>query len=46
MFMENKTTQQSFSFSGILKQLSAAFESLFVSESAKDFRRWKNFLAS
>jgi hypothetical protein len=44
--MQNQTSQQHFSFSAFLKQLSAAFESLFVSDSTKEFKRWKNFLAS
>jgi len=44
--MQNQTTNQNFSFTTLLKQLSIALENLFVSESAKDFRRWKNFLAS
>jgi hypothetical protein len=44
--MENTTTQQNLSFASLLKYLSATFENLFVSESTREFRRWKNFIAS
>jgi hypothetical protein len=44
--MENQTSNQNLSITGLLKYLSVAFENLFVSDTTKDFRRWKNFLAS
>jgi hypothetical protein len=47
ILMENQQhPHQNFSFAGLLKSLSVAFENLFVSESAKEFRRWKSFIAS
>ena len=40
-----KTTAQQF-FSGLAKFVSETFENLFVSESSREFRRLKNFVAS
>jgi hypothetical protein len=42
--MKNTTALQF--FSGLAKFVSEAFENLFVSESAREFRRLKNFVAS